>query len=72
MNARMVPRMTDPDRALILEALRAAHHELTVVNGCTATDLKRGTASPGAGTAWRVDASATLAKIERAMEAMKS
>ena len=53
-----------------LPALRAAHHELTLVNGCTATDLKRGTASIMAATAWRVDASATLAMIERAMEVM--
>ena len=54
-----------------LPALRAAHHELTLVNGCTATDLKRGTASLGTGAAWRVDAAATLAKIEAAMKALE-
>ena len=61
--------MTDTNAVLILEALRAAHHELTLLHNCTATDLKRGSVS--AGTAWRVDAAATLAKLERAMEAMK-
>lgn len=60
---------TDRDE-LIREALRAAHHELTLVHNCTATDLMRGTASIARETAWRVDASATLTLLKRAMEAM--
>ena len=61
--------MTNATRELILEALRAAHHELTLVHNCLATDMpEKGSISTG--TAWRVDASATLALIERAMEAM--
>lgn len=43
---------------LIIEALRAAHHELTLVNGCTATDLTHGTAS------------IALGLLKRAMDAM--
>ena len=61
--------MTDTNATLILEALRAAHHELTLVHNYLATDMPE-KGSIMAATAWRVDAAATLAKLEEAMRAV--